>query len=113
MEARLTSARLTTLARMPSLLLKGVLCSLVLAGCWSCAPPVVTGTGCADYGGCDVLEDLADGTSKLIPLRTSSIAEATSRAIAESQRDGVLDAAGVGDSAPHVALSSLFPHWQD
>ena len=77
----------------------------------SSPPPVgVPSPDCTSVGGCDVLVDRADGSSTIIPLKTSSIADATSRAITEVQKDGVLDTAVVGDKPPHVALSNLFHH---
>ena len=83
---------------------------LVACSTASGSQPSFVGNDCATYGGCDVLVDHTDGTSTLLTLKLINIADATSRALAESQKDGVADAAVVGDAPPHVALSNLYHH---
>lgn len=59
---------------------------------------------CATFGGCDVQDDMADGTQKQIALQTSSFADARARQNQECQGGGVVDAVVLGHNAPHVIL---------
>jgi len=61
------------------------------------------------FGGCDVREDLSDGSQTIIPLR-ASFDLAKARAMHEAQRTDVFDAVVVGDAAPHAVLSQPFHH---
>jgi hypothetical protein len=63
---------------------------------------------CSAYGGCDVEEQLGDGTETIIAMRTPSFATASARASQEAKREDVFDAVVVGDSAPHTVLSAPY-----
>jgi hypothetical protein len=95
---------------MAKRLLSGTVLALLITACGGSSVPVQTGVSCADYGGCDVLLDLTDGTSMIIPLKAASLADATARALQESKRGDVLDAAVVGHDSPHIAVSGLYHH---
>ncbi len=90
--------------------LTGAALGLLITACGQSSPTVQLSANCAQYGGCDVLLDLTDGTSTIIPLKTASIADATARALQESKRQDVIDTAVVGHNPPHVAVSALYHH---
>jgi hypothetical protein len=87
-----------------------VTAAAALSGCGAPQPPVNAGISCASYGGCDVLEDFADGHSTIVQLRTNTYFDADSRARQDSLRSDVVDASVVGHNPPHIALSNLYYH---
>jgi hypothetical protein len=78
------------------------------------SPPLVVNRGvdCSSYGGCDVLEDYSDGTSRIVPIQARRFFDANVRARQDSLLPNVLDTAVVGHNAPHVALSNLYRNGQ-
>ena len=74
--------------------------------------PVPSGAGpsCQPFGGCDVLEDLSDGTQRLVALDTQSYPDALTRALYDAQRSDVRDTVVVGHTPPHEAISGLLRH---
>jgi hypothetical protein len=71
------------------------------------APSFDAAVNCATYGGCDVQENLVNGTQTIIQLRASFV-QARERAIADAQHIDVVDTVVVGDADPHVVLSQTF-----
>ena len=72
--------------------------------------PSGAGPACQPYGGCDVLEDLTDGSTRTIALDTQSYPAALERALYDVQRDDVRDTVVVGHDPPHTAISGVYHH---
>lgn len=72
--------------------------------------PAPTGAGpsCQPYGGCDVLEDLTNGTQRIVTLDTQSYPDALTRALYDAQRSDVKDTTVVGHNPPHDAISGIY-----
>jgi hypothetical protein len=86
-----------------------VLLVLLCAGCGD-IPVSNTGVDCTAYGGCDVLEDLSDGSSTIVALRSMSFFPAQERAITDVQKANVVDTVVVGHDPPHTPLGKLYHH---
>ena len=74
--------------------------------------PSATGAGpsCQPYGGCDIEEDLANGSQKYVGLDSESYPTALEIALYDAQQSGVRDTIVVGHNPPHDAISGINRH---